>query len=81
MPNFSFLGSLEMAQNYFPGWVGGGINQEQAGAELGQAQVKLEVIVYIGEKVEVEIIVKVGIQLLAWVVGGWMDKKRQFNSS
>ena len=27
MPNFSFLGSLEMAQNYFPGgggWVGGG---------------------------------------------------------
>ena len=29
-------------------------NQKQAGAELGQAQVKLEVIVYIGVKVEVE---------------------------
>ena len=33
MPNFSFLGSLEMAQNYFPGgggWVGGGGNLSSA---------------------------------------------------
>ena len=32
---------------------------------MGQAQVKLEVIVYIGVKVEADIVVKVGIQLLA----------------
>ena len=37
---------------------------KQAGAELCQAQVKLGVIVYIGVKVEVEI-VEVSIQLLA----------------
>ena len=38
--------------------------KKQAGAELCQAQVKLGVIVYIGVKVEVEI-VEVSIQLLA----------------
>ena len=39
--------------------------QEQAGAELCQAQVKLGVIVYIGVKFEAEILVEVWIQLLA----------------
>ena len=42
---------------------------KQAEAELGKAQVKLEVIVHIGVEVEVEIVVEVGIQLLAWVLG------------
>ena len=36
-----------------------GKKERQAGAELCQAQVKLRVIVYIGVKVEVEIVVKV----------------------
>ena len=33
---------------------------KQAGAELGQAQVKLEVLVKVGVKVKVEFVVKVG---------------------
>ena len=41
-------------------------NIKQAGAELGQAQVKLEVIY------EVEIVVEVEVQLLLRV-GGWVD--------
>ena len=40
----------------------------QAGAELCQAQVKLEVIVYIGIKVQVEIVVRVPIQLLTEIM-------------
>ena len=43
---------------------------KQAGAELCQTQVKLRVIVYIGVKVEVEIVVEVGIQLLTQVMAG-----------
>ena len=46
---------------------------QQAGAELCQAQFKLEVLVYIGGKVEVEIVVEAGIQLLARMVGMLMD--------
>ena len=45
-----------------------------AGAELWQAQVKIEIIVVIGVKVEFEIVIEVGIQLLARVLGGgWVD--------
>ena len=44
---------------------------KQAGAELGQAQVKLEILDKVGVKVEVEIVADDGVQLLAWVVGGW----------
>ena len=40
-------------------------NNKQAGAELCQSQVKLGVLVYIGVKVELEIVVEVSIQLLA----------------
>ena len=47
---------------------------KQAGAELGQDQVKLEVIVYIGVKVEVEIVDDIGIQLLPRMVGGPKEK-------
>ena len=43
---------------------------EQARAELGQAQVKLEVVL-VGVKVEVEIVDEIGVQLLARRVGGW----------
>ena len=51
---------------------------EQAGAELCQAQVKIEVIVVIGVKVEFEIVIEVGIQLLARVLGGrWVDGLKQ----
>ena len=52
--------------------------KKNAGAELGQAQVKLEVIVYIGVKVEVDIVVEVGIQLLdRVVVSGWVGVLKQ----
>ena len=44
---------------------------KQAGTELGQAQVKLEILDKVGVKVEVEIVADDGVQLLAWVVGGW----------
>ena len=47
---------------------------KQAGAELGQAQVKLEILDKVGVKVEVEIVADDGVQLLAWVVGGWWVK-------
>ena len=51
---------------------------KQAGAELCQAQVKIEIIVVIGVKVEFEIVIEVGIQLLAWVLGGrWVDGLKQ----
>ena len=47
---------------------------KQAGAELCQAQVKLKIMVYIGVKVEVEIVAEVGSQLFVRVVGGeWVD--------
>ena len=42
------------------------ITTKKARAELGQAQVKLEII----DKVEVEIVVEVGIQLLTQVMAG-----------
>ena len=49
-------------------------NQEQAGTELGQTQAKLEVIIYVGVKDEVNIVVEVGVSLIARVVGGlWLD--------
>ena len=45
-------------------------SRKQAGAELCQAPV----IVYIGVKVEFEILIEVAVQLLARVVGGgWVD--------
>ena len=44
---------------------------EQAGAELGQAQVKLDDIVVIVVEVVVKAIVEVEVQLLFWV-GGWV---------
>ena len=51
---------------------------KQAGAELCQAQVKIEIIVVIGVKVEFEIVIEVGIQLLAQVLGGrWVDGLKQ----
>ena len=43
---------------------------KQAETELGQVQVKLDVIVQVEIKVEVEIVVEIWVQLLAWVVGG-----------
>ena len=46
-------------------------NNEQAGAELGQAQVKLEDIVVIVVEVVVEAMAKVEVQLL-FRVGGWV---------
>ena len=45
---------------------------KQAGAELGQAQVKLEILDKVGVKVEVEIVVEVWVELLARVGGGGM---------
>ena len=52
-------------------WLSYKESPKQAGAELGQAQVKLEVVVKVGVEVEIEIVVKVRVQLLARVVGGW----------
>ena len=48
---------------------------KQAGAELGQAQVKLEDIVVIVVEVVVKAIVEVEVQLL-FRVGGWWDKAK-----
>ena len=51
---------------------------EQAGAELDQAQVKLEVIVIVGAKFVVEVEVEDWVQILApWVGGGWMGGLKQ----
>ena len=51
---------------------------EQAGAELGQAQVKLDDIIVIVVKVVVKAMVEVEVQLL-FRVGGWQDKKSNTN--
>ena len=53
-------------------WEEGGIIlvRKQAETELGQVQVKLDVIVQVEVKVEVEIVVEIWVQQLAWVVGG-----------
>ena len=48
---------------------------EQAGADLGQAQVKLDDIVVIVVEVVVTAMVEVEVQLLFWV-GGWSDKTK-----
>ena len=45
---------------------------KQAGAELGQAQVKLDDIVVIVVEVVVKAMVEVEVQLLFWVGGGWV---------
>ena len=56
--------------------------RRQAGAGLCQARDKLGVIVYIGVKVEVDIVLEVWIQLLARVVGGgWVKNNAKLNSS
>ena len=51
-------------------------NNEQAGAELGQAQVKLDYIVVIVVEVVVKAMVEVEVQLLFRVGGGWSDKMK-----
>ena len=48
---------------------------KQAGAELGQAQVKLDDIVIVVEEVVVKAMVEVEFQLL-FRVGGWLDKTK-----
>ena len=48
---------------------------KQAGAELGQAQVKLDDIVVIVVQVVVKAMVEVEVQLL-FRVGGWSDKTK-----
>ena len=45
---------------------------EQGGAELGQAQVKLDDIVVVVVEVVVKAIVEVEFQLLFWVGGWWV---------
>ena len=50
-------------------------SKQQAGAELGQAQVKLNDIVVIVFEVVVTAMVEVGVQLL-FRVGGWSDKTK-----
>ena len=60
------LKTFVAAGNYFAAACRKDLQQEWA--ELCQAQFKLEVIVYIWGKVEVEIVVEAGIQLLARVM-------------
>ena len=50
-------------------------HSKQAGAELGQAQVKLDDIVVIVVEVVVKAMVEVEVQLL-FRVGGWSDKTK-----
>ena len=50
--------------------------KKQAGAELGQAQVKLDDIVVIVVEVVVKAMVEVEFQLLLRVDGGWLDKTK-----
>ena len=57
-----------MSKLYFHG--GRQKRRRQAGAELGQAQVRLKVIVKILFEVEVDIVAEVGVQPLARVGGG-----------
>jgi len=49
---------------------------KQAGAELGQAQVKLDDIVVVVLEVVVKAMVEVEFQLLFRVDGGWSDKTK-----
>ena len=62
------------------------LQQEQAGAELGQAHVLLKDIDYVEVKADVEIVIEVGVQLLAQavgggLVGGWTQTKLMLNST
>ena len=61
-------------------WLSYKESPKQAGAELGQAQVKLEVVVKVGVEVEVEIVVEVGVQLLVWV-GWWWTNINEINAT
>ena len=54
-----------------------GNKQQQAGAELGQAQVRLDDNVKVVIEVVVKAVVKVEVQLLVrmgWWVGGWIKQ-------
>ena len=53
---------------------------KQAGAELGQAQVKLDVIVVIVVEVIVKATVVVEVQLL-FLVGGWVVRLNEINTN
>ena len=68
--------SPTVTTEYFRGRGGHSKNdRKEAGAELGQAQVKLDDIVVIVVEVVVKSMVKVEVQLLLRV-GGWSDKTK-----